>query len=195
MAQWPGPTHAPGVPHATPTSSAPPNGQAGRWYLIVLGVVIALIGGLFVGLMGRSYLRAREMRGWPEVPCVILSSEIEERRHDDNSPLEFRQNLSFGYEWQGQARTGDHFTLRGNPWSSKRELADARVAKYPVGMATTCRVDPAASNFAVLKTDSLAPGYSIWFPALFVVGGLGIALRAAFGRSAPPLGLSGRHDS
>lgn len=134
--------------------------------------------------MGRSYLRAREMRTWPEIPCVILSSEVEERRHDDNSPLEFRQNLSFGYEWQGQARTGDRLTLRGSPWSSKRELADARVAEFPMGKVTTCRVDPAAPDFAVLKTDSLAPGYSIWFPALFVVGGLGIAVRAAAGRSA-----------
>lgn len=199
MAHRPGPTHAPGVTHDAPNSSTPhttpPNGQAGRWYLIILGLVLALIGGLFVGLMGRSFLRAREMRDWPEVPCVILSSEVEERRHDDNSPLEFRQDLSFGYEWQGQAHTGDRLTLRGSPWSSKRGLADARVAAYPVGMVTTCRVNPAAPDFAVLKPDSLAPGYSIWFPALFVVGGLGIALRAAFGRSAPQREAPGRTNS
>jgi hypothetical protein len=30
----------------------------------------------------------------------------------------------------------------------------------------------------VLRPDSLAPGYSIWFPSLFVIGGLGIAVRA-----------------
>jgi hypothetical protein len=45
-------------------------------------------------------------------------------------------------------------------------------------MRTTCRVDPANPDFAVLKPDSLAPGYSIWFPALFVIGGPGIAVRA-----------------
>ena len=32
--------------------------------------------------------------------------------------------------------------------------------------------------FAVLKMDSQAAGYSIWFPGLFVIGGLGIAGRA-----------------
>ncbi len=90
-------------------------------------------------------------------------------------------NLSFGYEWQGQPRTGDHLTLRGNPWSSKRKLMESRIQDYPVGKSTTCRVDPKNPDFAVLKPDSLAPGYSIWFPALFVIGGLGIVYRAAVG--------------
>lgn len=156
-------------------------GNTGRWYLAILGLILALMGGIFVWLMARSFLRAREMRTWPEVACVILSSEVEERRHDENSPLEFRQDLSFGYTWKGEAHTADHLTLRGSPWSSSRALADARTAQFPVGMTTTCHVDPAKPDFAVLKTDSLAPGYSIWFPALFVIGGLGITFRAAVG--------------
>ncbi len=152
---------------------------AGRWHLITLGLILALLGGVFVGLMARSFLRAREMRTWPEVACVVLTSEVEERKIDENSAAEFRQDLSFGYEWRGVAYTGDHLTLRGSPWSSSRATVDERVAMYPVGKQTTCRVDPRQPNFALLKPDSLAPGYSIWFPALFVVGGLGIAFRAA----------------
>lgn len=152
--------------------------RGGRWFLVALGLTLALIGALFVMLLGRSFLRAREMHAWPEVPCVILTSEIEQRIHDPQSPPEFRHNLSFGYEWQDVPRSGDHLTLRGSPWSSKRELAAKRAADYPAGMATTCRVDPSNPDFAVLKPDSLAPGYSIWFPGLFVIGGLGIAIRA-----------------
>jgi Protein of unknown function (DUF3592) len=155
-----------------------PIDRAGHWYLAFLGLSLALIGGVFVWLMARSYLRAREMRSWPEVACVILSSELVERRHDENSPLEFRHDLSFGYEWQDQPRTGDHLTLRGNPWSSKRKLMESRIKEYPAGKTTTCRVDPNNPDFAVLKPDSLAPGYSIWFPGLFVIGGLGITFRA-----------------
>jgi len=166
------------------TRSHPP-GRGGRWFLALLGLSIALLGALFVWLMARSFLRARDMRSWPEVPCVILSSEIEQRIHDPQSPPEFRLDLSFGYEWQGQARTGDHLTLRGNPWSSKRELAEKRAAEFPAGKAGTCRVDPANPDFAVLKPDSLAPGYSIWFPALFVIGGLGISARALLAPGNP----------
>lgn len=158
----------------------------GRWFLAATGLFTALIGLLFVWLMTRSFLRAREMHAWPEVECVILSNEIEERVHDPQSPREFRVDLEFGYEWQGAPRTGDHLTLRGNPWSSKRELAEQRAAEYPPGKTTTCRVNPRDPDFAVLRPDSLAPGYSIWFPALFVIGGLGMALRAALpGQDVP----------
>ena len=160
--------------------------RAGRWFLVVLGVTIALLGAFFVWLLGRSFLRAWEMRSWPRVPCVILSSSVEERIHDPQSPPEFRPDLSFGYEWQGEPRTGDHLTLRENPWSSQRERAEERLADYPEGKTTTCLVNPADPDFAVLKPDSLAPGYSIWFPGLFVVGGLGIAIKALLaGRSGP----------
>ena len=166
------------IPPPTATTRHAEHNRSGRWYLVVLGLAIALIGSLFVWLMARSFLRAREMRTWPEVPCVILSSAIEERVHDPQSPPEYRHTVSFGYEWQGTPRTGDHLTLRGSPWSSKRELAKNRAAQYPAGQTTSCRVDPANPDFAVLKADSLAPGYSIWFPALFVIGGLGISARA-----------------
>jgi hypothetical protein len=157
--------------------------SAGRWFLIAVGIATALLGALFVWLMARSYLRAKEMHAWPEVPCTILSSTLVERRHDPQSPVEYRIDLLYGYEWQGVNRTGDRITLRGNPWTSKRPLAEKRATEYPPGMETTCRVNPADPDFAVLKPDSLAPGYSIWFPALFVIGGLGMAVRA--GRKKP----------
>lgn len=162
-------------------ASKPPSTRSGRWFLALLGLSLALIGGVFVALMGRSFLRAWDMRKWPEVKCVVIQSEIGERRHDDFSPIEYRQNLTFGYEWKGQAYTGTHLTLRDNPWSSKRELVEQRLEELPLGAETTCRVNPASPEIAVLKPDSLAPGYSIWFPCLFVIGGLGISIRAMRG--------------
>src|SRR5688572_22395245 len=111
--------NSPGMSHGT-RSPSPSGSLAGRWFLATLGLSLALIGGLFVWLMARSYLRAREMRSWPEVSCEILSSGVVERRHDENSPLEFRHDLTFGYQWQGAPRTGDRLTLRANSWSSSR---------------------------------------------------------------------------
>lgn len=150
----------------------------GRLFLVGLGLAIALVGALFFGLMARSFLRAKEMRSWPEVPCVILTSSIEERIHDRHSRPECRHVVSYGYEWQGRPLTSDRISLRGSAWSSRRGVIEQRVARLPAGTRTTCRVRPDQPDFAVLQPDSLAPGYSIWFPALFVVGGLGIAARA-----------------
>jgi hypothetical protein len=152
--------------------------RGGRWFLAGMGLFLALVGLLFMALLGRSFLRAWDMRSWPETSCVILVSEVAEKRHDEFSPVEFRQELTYGYQWQGEAFTGDHLTLRDNPWSSKRELVEQRAAELPAGTVTTCRVDPANPARSVLKPDSLAPGYTLWFPGLFVVGGLVIAARA-----------------
>lgn len=145
--------------------------------MIVLGLSISLLGAVFFGLMLRSFLRAYDMRSWPEVPCVILSSDVEQRRHDPRSPVEFRLVVTYGYEWQGQARTSDRFSLRGSPWTSKPDLIEERTSTFPVGARLTCRIKPGNPDFSVLVPDSLAPGYSIWFPALFIIGGLGITIR------------------
>jgi len=158
---------------------------ASRLYLAAIGLSLALMGGVFFWLMWRSFDRARHMQSWPEVRCVIIGTETEERRIDPNSPPEYRVNVTYGYEFNGQARTGDHMTWRGNPWTSKPDVIQGRLDAFKEGTSTTCRVDPENPDFSVLKPDTKAPGYSIWFPALFVVGGLGITIRAfTVGRKA-----------
>ena len=151
---------------------------AGRWYLAGIGLSLALMGSIFFWSMWRSFQRALETESWPKIECVILSSGIEERRIDPNSPPEYRVDIEYGYDFAGKPRTGNHSTLRGNPWSSKTDVAEAKLAQYPMGTRTTCHVNPADPDFSVLKPDSRAPGYSLWFPALFIVGGLGITIRA-----------------
>jgi hypothetical protein len=160
------------------STQSPSANTSGRWFMIGIGIALVMIGSLFVWLLGRSFLRAYEMKSWPEVACVIVSSYIEERIHDPQSPPEYRHNLSFGYEWQGKALTSDKFTLRGSPWSSSQNNAANGLKLYPPGSSQHCKVNPQQPEIAVLKTDSLAPGYSIWFPCLFVVGGIGIIIRA-----------------
>jgi hypothetical protein len=54
-------------------------------------------------------------------------------------------------------------------------------------MNTKCLVHPQNPALAVLKPDSLAPGYSIWFPGLFMIAGLGITINALTGPRGPKL--------
>jgi len=166
----------------------------GRLFLAGIGLALALAGGFFCWLMWRSFTRAHEMRAWPQVPCLVLVSEIEERQIDPSSSPETRFKVEYGYEWQGQPFTSEHWGWRGNPWSSERSKAETLVNKYPVGSRSVCFVNPQQPDFAVLQPDSQAAGYSIWFPALFVVGGLGIAFRALLRGQVPVVGGQGREE-
>lgn len=150
--------------------------RIGRLLMALIGLSLVLIGALFIFLMGRSYLRAKEMRSWPVVTCVILESRIEERQHDPHSPPEFSHRIAYAYEWQDQQRVGERISLRGIKWSSKRRAAFESFEKYPLGGIAKCHLNPENPELTVLETDSLAPLYSIWFPALFMVGGIGMLL-------------------
>ncbi|WP_193211223.1 DUF3592 domain-containing protein [Luteolibacter marinus] len=147
---------------------------ASRVYLTLIGLGLALVGGLFFALMWRSYQRACEVEAWPVVPCVILSSGAEERQIDPNGPIERRFAVLYGYEWEGVPRESERLSLRGGGWSSQDEKLQVYEDRYPQGSTQQCHVNPSDPDFAVLQLESKAPGYSLWFPALFVVGGLGI---------------------
>lgn len=183
--------HCPLIRHATrpverdmnpqdrkPESRAAARGlDAGRWFLLLIGLSLILIGSLFIALMTRSFLRAEAMRDWARVECVILESRIEERQHDPLSPIEYRPLLLYGYDWKDKRLTSNAYSLRGGKWSSQIQRARGVLEGYPAGSRTICLVNPDNPVQAVLKPDSLAPLYSIWFPALFVIGGIGIMVR------------------
>lgn len=168
-----------------PQHRSPSPSLAGRCLLAFIGLSTAAIGAVFVWLLGQSFLNAKAMRSWPQVPCTILLSTLEEKQHDPYSSLEYRHNILYGYEFNGENYTGNLLSLRGNPWSKKREVLEKSVAALPMGTTTTCLVSPTPPHSAVLKPDSLAPGYSIWFPSLFVIGGLIMAFRAIKPRCLP----------
>lgn len=153
-----------------------------RVFLSLIGLMLAGAGGIFSMLMWKSFDRARAMDGWEVVPCAILESEVESRRDDpewpEAMPQEFRFRVLYQYEWEGGTYESERLSLRGASWSAAPERAEAEVERYPRGSVRECRIDPEDPSQAVLEGESRGPGYSLWFPLLFVVGGLGIAVGA-----------------
>lgn len=149
-----------------------------RVYLTVIGLMLALAGGVFTWLMWRSFSRARSIDHWPVVPCVVLESELEERQIDPGRPIEMRFQVLYSYEWEGQEYKSDLYRLRGSSWSSRDAEVKILMDKYPAGSVQDCHVNPADPNLAVLVGESRAPGYSLWFPVIFLVGGLGVVVGA-----------------
>ena len=151
---------------------------ASRVYLSFIGLALALAGGVFFALMWRSFQRARAVEHWPVVPCVILESGTEERQIDPNGPVERRFDVSFGYEWDKQLYKSKLVKLRGSGWSSGTQITEAYIKRYPEGSNQECHVNPEDPEIAVLEKESKAAGYSLWFPGIFVVGGIGMVFGA-----------------
>ena len=154
------------------------NNRAGSWYLTAVGLALCLISGVFLWLMTRSYLRAKEMTSWPQVPCLILRAEVEERRIAENVAPDYRFAVLYRYHYQGKDYESDLWGLRGSMPRSERAASEELVKQFPQGSRQSCWVNPRQPDVALLKLDSRAAGYSLWFPALFFLGGIGMMVGA-----------------
>lgn len=148
--------------------------RAGSWYLTVIGLALCFIASIFLWLMMRSYMRAREMTTWPQVDCLILSSEVEEKRIAENVAPDFRLAVLYRYQFQGKDYESPLWSLRGSMPRTEKSAVEKLVKQFPQGSQQNCWVNPRQPEIAVLKIDSRAAGYSLWFPGLFFLGGVGM---------------------
>ena len=145
---------------------------------VVFGLIVAALGAVFVILLLGGARKAKETRGWEATPCEITRSEISQARPTPNSPMAYRAEIEYSYSFRGESYTGSRVKRVEGP-TSHRKRAEKIVENYPRGLKTRCWVDPSAPRRAVLKHDTMAPLYTVWFPGLFVVAGVGIAVAAA----------------
>jgi len=168
---------------ASDPSPSQAKGAAGRWWLVAMGLFLALAGMTFTWVLWRAYSRAQETRAWTETPCTVIASAVRSERPSPNANMAHRAEIKYLYEIDGQMRTGTRIK-RVDGATTHEERAQDVVATYAVGTQTVCYVNPADPTQTVLKQGSRAALYSIWFPLLFVVGGLGMAWNALRQRSA-----------
>ena len=152
--------------------------RAGAWYLTAVGVSLCVIAGVFLWLMTRSYLRAKEMTTWPQVPCLILRSEVAEKRIGETVAPDYRFAVLFRYEFEGKDYESERWGLRGSMPRQDPTQAKKLVEEFPLGSQQLCWVNPREPQIALLKLDSRAAGYSLWFPGLFFLGGVGMVVGA-----------------
>ena len=152
--------------------------RAGSLYLIFIGLLFCVAGGVFALLMWRSFDRASGQRTWAETQCTILESRVDQRKIGSDVETEYSFGVTYGYSYDAKAFTSERYSLQGAPWSSSEERSQRRADKFPVGATRSCYVNPKDPSSAVLKRDSKAPGYSLWFPLIFIVGGIGMMIGA-----------------
>lgn len=155
----------------------------GSIYLIFIGLAVAVMGMIFVALLYKSYVGAKETRAWPRVEATVIESVVAERQFSKETAKEYSLKLLYEYRYEGESIFGANLKRRKNPWYRNRDKIVAQVKELPVGMSTEAFVnpempeDPQEPREALLMHETKAAGYSIWFPSLFVIGGLGIVFR------------------
>jgi len=91
--------------------------------------------------------RAARAKSWPEVPCTITVSEIERSRESGREQT--HPKLRYRYEINGMPYDGDrvHF----GAFDDVGEYDGVHTIRpYPVGLRTTCRVNPYDPEDSVL---------------------------------------------
>jgi len=159
--------------------------RAGAIYLFGIGLFLFFLGAGFCWLLANSFGNASDTRKWVETPCLIIRSEVG-KRSAVNISAEYRWEVAFKYQFEGEDNIGETYKPRGQRWRRSIDKVAPMVEEYPVDMQTVCFVNPQRPDLskprqAILAHDTKAAGYSIWFPALFSIGGIGIMVGAVRG--------------
>jgi len=152
--------------------------SSGKKVIIPFGLVFLSAGLLVMWFLTVSpLLKLQDAENWPAVPCVIVSSQVES--HDSDEGTTYSVDILFRYTVEGKEYRSDTYDVSLGS-SSGRQGKQAIVNAHPVGMKTTCFVNPDDPTDAIISRE--APG-TIWFGlfslAFIVAGGwmLGACLR------------------
>ncbi len=154
-----------------------PVSKAGSWWLAGVGLALALAGALFTALLWASYQRAMTTRSWAETPCTIVSSQVIPEQATPNSPTRWRVAVKYEYTFSGQTRQSSRIRRTDGTTGDEAKAIRTR-EQYTPGALATCWVNPEEPSFAILQHDTKAALYTLWFPLLFVFGGLRMAWSA-----------------
>ena len=140
--------------------------QAARRKKLPVGCLIPFFGiFLLVGLGAVWFLSIRpillvvDARGWHEVPCEILSSEVGHHRGSKGGTT-YSIDIRYRYEWLGSTRESEEYDFFGGSSSGYDGKAEV-VARYPAGSTRTCFVNPRDPGQAVLERS---------FQAIYLLG-------------------------
>jgi len=164
-------------------SSALSSQIAGRLWKFCMGLFLAFVGGIFVQYLWNAYQRASLMDDWVETPCEIVSAGLNDSEKNRKGFPKYILEVEYLYDFGEKTYSGSKVRRLPTEGSDLKKIAK-KLPQYPAGSKTVCYVDPDAPETVVLRKDSKGSLYSIWFPCVFVIGGLGMMI-SAFLRQSP----------
>lgn len=157
------------------TSAKPPANWGGRLWMAGMGLFLAAAGAFFMWYLWKNFYVAEEMDHWVETPCEILAVTVDDSQIDQHFETKYEFQVSYRYDFEGESHLGEQ--VKSKPIvSGVEKKMEKWQRRFQPGKSVTCFVNPDMPEEVVLVRDTKASIYSLWFPGLFVVGGLGVAL-------------------
>ncbi len=154
---------------------------AGRIWICFLGLCLIGAGTIFVNYLWGAYQRATLMDSWVESEAEVKVSKVADGGFDQRGLPKYRHELSYRYSFKGENYEGNQ-ARRLPTESSELKKVKKYVDRYPAPSIRPVWINPTNPAQSVLKKDTKASLYSIWFPCLFVIGGVGMIANAIFRR-------------
>jgi len=161
----------------------------GKGCLTIFFLVFLLMGGAFTIAILGEVVRVTVVWFWPEAPCTILASGVEETGNDSNP---YQPSIHFTYQIDGRDHEGRKVS-RGDTSTSSYDKARRPSDRYPPGSRVTCRVNPDIPGDAVLERRLPWIGLVVFLPLIFVAVGIG-GIYAVW-KGVPKLGTSTLKES
>lgn len=137
------------------------------WPLFILGAIFLAVGLGLSWWNWTQYTEASDSEDWPYVIGKVTSSEIVERR-DDEDATTWGPEIHFQYEVDGVEYTSERITVAGTVFTSNRNNGRDLVDKYPAGSAPRAFYNPDRPERAALERGVAASQSSF-----YLLGGLG----------------------
>ena len=120
--------------------------------------VIALMFYFFVIDPVHVYLRVREARNWPAVPCEAVSSRVTEGPYVEDLGQTYNVYIGYKYVYRGVGYESKRYGLTNDSHRSRfsRKRAEAITSRYNSGHRTVCYVNPKNPQEAVLERGFMA---------------------------------------
>lgn len=138
--------------------------------LALFFLVFAVVGaGILWFLLLRPVGKVAAARSWPPVPCTVIESRVDESHSDDGTTYRALVIASYPH---GGAEYRAPYDFSGSVYSSGYNGKAEMVARYPVGLQTTCYVNPEDPTESVISRDLSGSYFFGLFGLLFFLPGV-----------------------
>lgn len=159
-----------------------------RLFMSLFGLIFMAAGGFFAYMILTDVWDNYQTRSWTKTPCVIMESQVDVVRDG------YRFRVGYQYSFNGREWTSHKLNLKDDNVFSKVGEADAKVRQYAPGGETYCYVNPKMPGQSILEFSSLAMGFAVFLPMIFIVIGAAVFIGGWTSSSKPERQVRSKAD-